>query len=80
VHTINENVEALIVASKEIGIDVNADKTKYMVMSREKIAGRSHNMKIDDRSFEMGLLTNIFRKIRKRVTYLLTYSMVQSPS
>ena len=33
VHTIKENAEALLVASKEIGLDVNADKTKYKVMS-----------------------------------------------
>jgi len=33
IHTIKENAEALIVASKEIGLEVNADKTKYMVMS-----------------------------------------------
>ena len=26
--------EALVVASKEIGLEVSADKTKYMVMSR----------------------------------------------
>ena len=36
-HTIKENAEALIVASKETAIDVNADKTKYMVMSRDQI-------------------------------------------
>ena len=28
VHTIKENTEALIVTSKEIGLEVNADKTK----------------------------------------------------
>ena len=44
VHTIKENAEALIVASKEIGLEVNVDKTKYMVMSRDQNAGRSHNM------------------------------------
>jgi len=33
VHTIKENAEALVVASKENGLEVNADKTKYMVMS-----------------------------------------------
>jgi hypothetical protein len=31
VHTIKENEEALLVASKETGIEVNADKPKYMV-------------------------------------------------
>ena len=50
VHTIKENAEALIVASKETGLAVNADKTKYIVMSRDQNAGRSQNMKIDNRT------------------------------
>jgi len=33
-HAIKEKAEALVLASKETGLDVNADKTKYMVMSR----------------------------------------------
>ena len=33
VDTTKENAEVLIVASKEIGLEVNVDKTKYMVMS-----------------------------------------------
>ena len=37
VHTVKENAEALVVASKETGPEVNADKTKYMVMSRDEI-------------------------------------------
>jgi len=41
VHTIKEKAEALVVASKETGLEVNVDKTKYMVMSRDQIAGRS---------------------------------------
>jgi len=41
------------VASKQIRLEVNADKTKYMVMSRDQNAGYSHNMKIDNRSFEL---------------------------
>jgi hypothetical protein len=31
---------------------VNADKTKYVVMSRDQNAGRSHNIKLDNSSFE----------------------------
>ena len=46
-----KNTEALVVASKEIGLEVNAEKTKYMVMSRDLNAGRSHNVKIDNVSF-----------------------------
>ena len=33
VHIIKENAETLVVASKEIGLEINADKAKYMVMS-----------------------------------------------
>ena len=52
VHTVKENAGSLIVANKEIGLDVNADKTKYMVMSRDQNAGKSHSMKNDNSSFE----------------------------
>ena len=35
IHTAKEKAEALVVATK-IGLEVNADKTKYMVMSRNR--------------------------------------------
>jgi hypothetical protein len=38
----------LVVASKEIGLEVNADKTKNVVMSGDQNAGRSHNLKSDN--------------------------------
>jgi len=41
VHTVQEKAEALVVASKETGLEVNADKTTHMVMYRDQIAGRS---------------------------------------
>jgi len=52
VHTVKENAEALLVGSEEIGLEVHADKTKYMVMSGDGNAGQSHSMKIDNSSFE----------------------------
>jgi len=60
VHTIKKNAEALVVASKEIGVEVNGDKTKYMVMSRDPDAGRSHSIKIDNSSFERSKISNIW--------------------
>ena len=41
-----------MVASKEIGLEVNVDKTKYMGMSRDQNAGRSHSVKTDNSSSE----------------------------
>jgi len=52
VYSIEKNTEALVIASKEIGLEVNTDKSRYMVMSRDQNEGRSHSMKIDNSSFE----------------------------
>jgi hypothetical protein len=41
------------VAGREIGLQVNADKNKYMVMSRDQNAGRSHSIKVKNSIFEM---------------------------
>ena len=51
-NTVKENAEALLVATKEIGLEVNADKTKYMVMSRDRNAGRCYSVKTDNISIE----------------------------
>jgi len=52
VHTVKENAEALVAATREIGLEVNADKTKYMVMSRDQNAGKNHSVRIDNSTFE----------------------------
>jgi hypothetical protein len=36
----------------EVGLEVNAEKTKYMLLSRHQNAGQNHNIKTGDRSFE----------------------------
>jgi hypothetical protein len=48
---IQKNTEAVLGASKEIGLEMNSEKTKYMLMSRKK-AGQKHSIKIANRSFE----------------------------
>jgi hypothetical protein len=52
VHTVKENAETLVIATKEIGLEVNADKTNYMAMSRDQNAGRDDSVKIDNSSIE----------------------------
>jgi len=52
VHTVEENTKGLVVTTKEIGLEANADKTKYIIMSRDQNAGRNHSMKIDNSSIE----------------------------
>jgi len=44
IHTIKKNKEALVVASEETRLAVNADKTNYMVMPPDQNAGQNHNI------------------------------------
>ena len=61
-HTVKENAEALLVATKENGLEVNADKTKYMVMSRDRNAGRGHSVKIDNSPLKGWKSSNIWER------------------
>jgi hypothetical protein len=52
IDTLKKNTEALLDASKEVGLEVNPEKTKYMLMSRSQKVGQKHSIKIANRSFE----------------------------
>jgi adenine-specific DNA methylase len=44
--TTKKNTQTLIDASKEVGLEVNTEKTKYMLLSRHQNAGQNPNIKI----------------------------------
>jgi len=52
IHTLKENGEALVAGTRETGLEVSADKTKYMVRSRDQNAGQNHSVRIDNSTFE----------------------------
>ena len=54
VHTVKKNAEAVVAATKEIGLEVNAHKTKYVIVFRDQNAGRIHSMKMDNSPIERG--------------------------
>jgi hypothetical protein len=51
IDTIQKDTEALLDASKEVGLEVNSEKTRDMLISRKK-AGQKHGIKMANRSFE----------------------------
>jgi hypothetical protein len=51
IHNI-EKTESLIEASKEVGLEVNTERTKYMLLFRHQNAGHNHDTKIAKRCFE----------------------------
>jgi len=52
IHTLKEHAEALVAATREIGLEVSADQTKYMVMSRDQNVGQIHSVRTDNSTFE----------------------------
>jgi hypothetical protein len=52
IDTIKKNMEALIDASKEVGLEINIEKTKYMLLSHHQNVGQNRDIKIANRSFE----------------------------
>jgi hypothetical protein len=52
VNTMKENTETLLEASRDIGLEINAEKTKYMIMSRHPNSGQNQNIRIANESFE----------------------------
>jgi hypothetical protein len=50
VDTIKQNTEALFGASKEVGPEIDAEKIKYVLLSRHQNLGQNRDIKID-RSF-----------------------------
>jgi len=52
IHTLKENAEALVAATRETEMEVSADKTKYMDMSRDQKLGRIHSVRNDSSTFE----------------------------
>jgi hypothetical protein len=52
IDTINKNTQTLIDASKVVGLEVNVEETKYMLVSWNQNAGQNREIKIGNRSFE----------------------------
>jgi hypothetical protein len=49
---IDTNTEILIDATKEVSLEINVEKTKYMLLCRHRSAGHNQDIKIANRSFE----------------------------
>jgi hypothetical protein len=52
IHTIKENTETILEASRDIGPEINAEKTKYMIMSRQTNSGQNQTIRTANESFE----------------------------
>jgi hypothetical protein len=49
IHTIKKNTETLIDANKEVGLKINVEKTKYVMLSCHQNVGQNRDIKITNR-------------------------------
>jgi hypothetical protein len=49
IDTMKNNTETLIEASKQVGLEINPEKTKYMLLSRHQNVGQNRDIKIAKR-------------------------------
>jgi hypothetical protein len=52
INTIKEHTKPLLEASRDIGLEINAEKTKHMIMYRHPNSGQNQNIRITNESFE----------------------------
>jgi hypothetical protein len=69
-NTINKNTETLNGASKEVGLKVNIEKTMYLLVYHCQNAGKHHDIKIGNRSFENVSQFKYFNSIQFFIIYV----------
>jgi hypothetical protein len=52
INTIKENTVSPLEASRDVGLEINAEKAKYMIMFRYPNSGQNQNIRIANESFE----------------------------
>jgi hypothetical protein len=52
IDTMKKNTETLIDASKEVGLEIDVERIKYMLLSRHQNVGQNRDVKIANRPFE----------------------------
>jgi hypothetical protein len=52
INTIKETTDTVLEACRDVSLEINAEKTKYMIMSSHPKSGQNQNIRIVNESFE----------------------------
>jgi hypothetical protein len=71
VNTIKENTETFLEASKDVGLEIYAGKTKYMIMSCHLNSEQSQNIRIANEAFEKVAKIKYLGMIQIGITFMI---------
>jgi hypothetical protein len=71
VNTIEENTETFLEASRDIGLEINAEKTKYTITSRHLNSGQNQNIRIVNESFKNVATFKYLGLTQIRMTFMM---------
>jgi hypothetical protein len=75
VNTTKENTETLLEASRDAGLEINAEKTKYMIMSRHTNSEQNQNIRTANESFGNVAKFKCLGMIQIRMTFMMKSSV-----
>jgi hypothetical protein len=71
INTIKENTQSLLEASRDVGLELNGEKTKYMIMSRHPNSGQNQNIRMANESFERVAKFKYLGMTQIRMTFMI---------
>jgi hypothetical protein len=71
INTIKENTESLLEASRGIGLEINTEKMKYMIMCCHPDSGQNQNIRIANESFESMATFKYLGMTQIRMTFMM---------
>jgi hypothetical protein len=71
IYAMKDNTESLLEANRDVGLEINAEKTKYMIISHHLNSGQNQTIRIANESFESVATFKYLGMTQIRMTFMM---------